>query len=151
VHTTFLDTFEYSPSAIEVLAPGLATTVQDLPGRNVGLGIPRGGPADMLSFQAANVLVGNTRSTEALEITMIGPKLLFHTDAVIAVTGATMKMTLDGNEVSQWTTLGVKKDQVLHIGTAVGGLCPRALNHSSQYSSATVSDPTSPSRVVSPT
>jgi urea carboxylase len=150
LHTTFLDSFEYSPSAIEVLFPGLATTVQDLPGRNVGLGIPRGGPADMLSFQAANILVGNTPSTEALEITMMGPKLLFHTDAIIAVTGAEMVTKLDGNDVSQWTTLRVKKGQTLHIGTAVGHCCPRALNHSSHHSSATVFDPTWPSRVDSP-
>lgn len=85
----------------------------------------------MLSFQAANILVGNTPSTEALEITMMGPKLLFHTDAVIAVTGAAMMTKLDGNEVSQWSTLKVKKGQILHIGTAVGHRCPRETAHTS--------------------
>lgn len=76
----------------------------------------------MLSFQAANILVGNDRFTEALEVTMMGPKLRFYTDAVIAVTGAEIAVTLDSVTVPQWTTLNVSKGQVLNTGTAVSEL-----------------------------
>ncbi|KAL7419000.1 hypothetical protein Q5752_006684 [Cryptotrichosporon argae] len=120
IHTTFLDTFAYAPSAFEVVSSGLSTTIQDLPGRFVGLGIPRGGPADALAFQAANALVGNARTTEALEITMMGPKLLFHTDAVVAVTGASVNVAIDGQAAEQWAALAVRAGQALSVGTTTG-------------------------------
>ena len=51
-------------SSLEVIAPGLHTTVQDL-GRigyqNVGL--PASGPLDRVSLRLANVLVGNPPGT----------------------------------------------------------------------------------------
>ena len=45
---------------IEVLKPGLQTTVQDSgrPG-HLGQGIPPAGPQDHYSFKAASLLVGN--------------------------------------------------------------------------------------------
>lgn len=122
VTTTWCSRFAYKPKAIEVLAPGISTTVQDLPGRRVGLGIPRSGAADMLSFQAANLLVGNKPNVEGLECTMQGPKLLFHVNSVIAVCGADMKTTVDGVEVPQWTTLNVKAGQTVQVGLASGGV-----------------------------
>lgn len=122
ITTTWCSRFEWKPPAIEVLAPGISTTVQDLPGRRCGLGIPRGGPADMLSFQAANILVGNDRFTEGLEATMSGPKLLFHVDSVVAVCGADMKVTIDGKEQPQWTTLPIRAGQTLQVGMATGGV-----------------------------
>ncbi|KIR97121.1 urea carboxylase [Cryptococcus deuterogattii 2001/935-1] len=118
IHTTFLDTFPYSPSAIEVLAPGFSTTVQDLPGRFVGLGIPRGGAADMLALQAANILVGNDKTTEGLEMTMMGAKLLFHVSAIVAITGCETDVTLDEEKVEMWSSLGIKAGQTLRVGNA---------------------------------
>ena len=53
----------------EVVAPGLETSVQELPGR-LGYweqGFPPSGPADVWSFRLANLLVGNPRDTAALE------------------------------------------------------------------------------------
>lgn len=122
VTTTWCSRFKWKPNAIEVITPGISTTVQDLPGRRVGLGLPRGGPADMLSFQAANLLVGNDRYTEGLEATMQGPKLLFHVDSVVAVTGTDMKLTLDGKGAPMWTTLFVKAGQTLVVGMATGNI-----------------------------
>lgn len=116
VTTTWCSRFAYHPPAIEVLTPGISTSVQDMPGRHIGLGFPRAGPADQLSFQAANLLVGNPTTTEGLEVTMSGPKLLFHVDSVIAVTGADMKVTIDKKEVPMWTTLPIKAGQTLAVG-----------------------------------
>lgn len=128
IHTTYLDSFSYAPTAMEVLSAGLSTTIQDLPGRFAGLGIPRGGPADMLSFQVANLLVGNQRFTEALESTMFGPKLLFHTGAIIAVTGSPAKVTLDEQVVAMNATLRVLPGQIIHIGATVSHYEPSRLN-----------------------
>ncbi|GMK58548.1 hypothetical protein CspeluHIS016_0505800 [Cutaneotrichosporon spelunceum] len=122
ITTTWCSRFKWRPNAVEVLTPGISTTVQDLPGRRVGLGLPRGGPGDMLSFQAANLLAGNDRYTEALECTVQGPKLRFHVDSVVAVAGADMKVTINGKEAPQWTTLFIKAGETLSVGMVAGGL-----------------------------
>jgi antagonist of KipI len=74
---------------ISVLRPGLLTTVQD-PGR-VGfqhLGVVPGGPMDPVSLALANALVGNPPDAAALEITILGPELVFAEDTLVALTGA---------------------------------------------------------------
>jgi urea carboxylase len=43
--TNFLTDFVFSPTAIDVISPGVYTTVQDYPGRpTAGRGIPQAGP-----------------------------------------------------------------------------------------------------------
>ena len=43
--TNFLADFEFTPVAIDVISPGLYTTIQDYPGRpTAGRGIPQAGP-----------------------------------------------------------------------------------------------------------
>ena len=72
--------------AIKVLQAGLATTVQDA-GRMgyYHLGIPLSGALDQYSYRAANLLLGNPEDAAALEMTMLGPKLEFTQDALIAL------------------------------------------------------------------
>ena len=68
--------------AIKVLAPGLATTVQDLgrPGY-YHIGIPISGGMDRLSLRCANLLVGNAEGAAVLEAVFLGPELEFTSDA----------------------------------------------------------------------
>ncbi len=108
---------------IEVIAPGLETSVQDLPGR-VGYweqGFPPSGPMDRWSFRLANVLVGNAPEAAALECQFLGPTLRFDAPARVAVTGADMRPTLDGAQVPLWTTIAVSAGQVLALGPALTG------------------------------
>ena len=74
---------------IEVLAPGLMTTVQDRgrPGW-AHIGVPPSGALDPQALERGNRLVGNDRAAAALEVTLIGPKLRFGEAALVAVTGA---------------------------------------------------------------
>ncbi|KAI0706706.1 carbamoyl-phosphate synthase L chain, ATP binding domain-containing protein [Earliella scabrosa] len=97
--TTFLESFSYTPRAFTVLSGGIETTVQDCLGRRIGLGMPRSGPMDAFAFRMANVLVGNGPGTEGLEMTLTGFRLLFHSPAVVAVTGAPARVAVDGVEV----------------------------------------------------
>lgn len=60
---------------------------------------------------------------EVLEITLSGPELLFTTAAVVAVCGAPMPVTIDGQEKSMWSTLVIKAGQKLKIGAAFDGGC----------------------------
>ena len=122
--TKFLTSFKYSPKAIEVVSGGAYTTVQDYPGRpTMGRGFPHAGPMDPLAFQVANLLVGNESGTEGLEITLDGPELRFHSEAVIALCGAAMELHLDGMEKTMWTRITVLSGQKLKIGKTTGGGC----------------------------
>ncbi len=74
---------------LEVLTPGLLTTVQDL-GRPaaVRFGVPPGGACDPRSLAVANLLLGNPAGAAALELTAVGPELVATEACVIALAGA---------------------------------------------------------------
>ena len=57
----------------------------------------------------------------ALECAFIGPVLRFERDMVIALTGADMKATLDGDAVPLWESVRVRTGQTLALGSAVTG------------------------------
>ena len=100
--------------AIEVLKPGLATTVQDLgrPGY-YHLGIPVSGGVDTYALTAANLLVGNAAGDAVLEAVFMGPELKFDADALVAVTGAELPPKVDGVVQPTWTAFTVKAGQTL--------------------------------------
>ena len=76
--TRFLDTLPFAPHALEVVAPGMNTTIQDFPGRTGywHIGVPPSGPMDSFAFRVANALVGNGEGAAALEVTLSGARLL---------------------------------------------------------------------------
>jgi antagonist of KipI len=82
---------------IEVLVPGLLTSVQDAVGRRDWrhLGVPAGGAADAWSARLANRLVGNPDDAPLLEITVLGPTLRALDPATVARVGA-IEATVDG-------------------------------------------------------
>jgi biotin-dependent carboxylase-like uncharacterized protein len=100
--------------AVRVIAPGLATTVQDLgrPGY-YHLGIPLSGGMDRLALRVANLLVGNDEGAAALEIVFMGPELEFRRDATVAVTGAELTPKVDGVARETWTSFRVRSGEVL--------------------------------------
>ena len=94
--------------AIEVIEPGLFTTVQDR-GRHgfQRFGVPVSGAMDQFALRAANLLAGNDENAAALEMTVIGPTLEFKGDAVVAVTGADLSAMLDGSPMPRWEAVNV--------------------------------------------
>ena len=93
-------------SDLVVVEPGLLTTIQDL-GRfgHQRVGVPPSGPMDRAAFLVANRLVGNPDAAAALECTIKGPRLEVRQAAVIAVTGAPMGFTVNGQEAPSWTAV----------------------------------------------
>jgi antagonist of KipI len=74
---------------IQVLQPGMFTTVQDLGRYGYGpLGVSPSGAADPISLRIGNLLVGNPESAPALEMTLLGGKFLFPEGALVALTGS---------------------------------------------------------------
>ena len=108
---------------LEVIKPGLETSIQDWPGRYgyLNVGFPWSGPMDSWSFRLANCLVGNAPGDGALECQFIGPTLKFQRAAVIALTGAEMQAKLDGNLLSLWASVAVAAGQTLAFGSARSG------------------------------
>jgi urea carboxylase len=108
-----------SVSAIEVLAPGTLTTVQDWPGRRGfwHVGVPPSGPMDDRSLRLGNMLLGNDAGAAGLEVTLSGPALRFDAPTAVAVTGAPVAVELDGAPVEQWAPLEVPAGGVLRLST----------------------------------
>ena len=112
--TRILAGFSYQPATIDVLEPGVQSTVQDWPGRRGywDIGVPPSGPMDALSHRLANRLVGNHEQLAALELTAAGPTLKFNCAAVIALTGAAMSARLDGRPLAPWQAQAVAAGSV---------------------------------------
>ncbi|ENX58481.1 MULTISPECIES: urea carboxylase [Acinetobacter] len=116
--TRFLNHFEWKTQKIEVLQAGIQTAVQDVTGR-LGywdVGVPPSGAMDALSLNVANQLLGNAFNSSGLECTLLGPTLKFHCDSQIVITGGEMEASLDGQPVAMWSTVNVRKGQVLKCG-----------------------------------
>jgi biotin-dependent carboxylase-like uncharacterized protein len=108
--------------AIEVVKPGLGTSVQDLgrPGY-YHLGIPISGGMDRFALAAANLLVGNEEGAAVLEAVFMGPELRFTEALTVAVTGAELPPKLDGVAQPGWTAFRVKPGQTLSFGYLKSG------------------------------
>ena len=107
---------------IRVAKPGLATTVQDL-GRFgfAHLGLSPCGAADQISFRLANLLVGNSENSPALEMTLQGATLEFERPAVIAVTGAVCNCKIGSYRMPMFTAVEVPAGGVLQCSNSTGG------------------------------
>ena len=82
---------------LEVLEPGLLTTVQDA-GRPdwTHLGVPVGGACDRWSLAVANLVIGNDGAAAALEMTLVGPRLEIVADVIIGLAGADLGGVAEG-------------------------------------------------------
>ncbi len=99
-----------------VKSAGPFTTVQDL-GRYgyQKYGIPPSGAMDGFALQIANILSGNKRDEAGLEITFAGFTALFEGECKIAITGADLGATLNGESIELWRTIHVKNGDVLRF------------------------------------
>lgn len=107
----------------------MLTTVQDL-GRcgYMASGFQQSGAMDRFAAEAANLLVDNSEKDGVLEMTMLGVKVYFDEDNVIAITGAEFTPTVTDFETGEVTELPmnrairIKKGDVLDCGSAKSGL-----------------------------
>ena len=108
--------------AVNVITPGLSTTVQDL-GRPdfYHLGIPISGGMDRFALRAANMLVGNDEGAAVLEAVFLGPELEFTTAATVAITGGDLPPKLNGDARATWEAFPVKAGDRLSFGYLKSG------------------------------
>ncbi|GGN21181.1 5-oxoprolinase subunit C family protein [Halarchaeum nitratireducens] len=107
---------------IEIEAGGVASTVQD-DGRtgHYHIGVPPSGAMDSYAHALANHLVGNEESAATIEMTYQGITATFTEDAVIAVTGANMSPTIEGEPIGTWESVAVEAGDELDMGFATSG------------------------------
>jgi antagonist of KipI len=107
---------------IEVIKPGLLSTLQDS-GRHgfQHLGVLANGAMDIVAHRLANLLAQNEDDAATLELTLQGPHLKFHTDALIAITGAEMHATVDECRLPLWRPVWVRKGAELRFRFATRG------------------------------
>jgi KipI family sensor histidine kinase inhibitor len=105
-----------------VVSPGLFTSVQGTPRFGLGsCGVPAGGAMDSLSLAAANALVGNGPGAPALELTLAGPELELLADAVLAVAGAPLDVSLEGRSVPFGGVFRARTGERVRCGRTTGG------------------------------
>ncbi len=107
---------------LEVIHPGVLTTIQDR-GRYgyQQYGVSVSGAMDKYSLRLANILAGNDDGDAAMEITIVGPKLLVLHACRIAITGADLSPQMNGHPFSMWKSSEVQKGDVLSFGSAKSG------------------------------
>ncbi|MHC5349653.1 5-oxoprolinase subunit C family protein [Metapseudomonas furukawaii] len=93
---------------------GALATLQD--GGRSGvrhLGVTQGGSADWFSHHWANWLLGNERAAPVIEIVLGNFELLASQDACLALAGADLGATLDGEPLEPWRSFRIAKGQRL--------------------------------------
>ena len=122
VSTSALASVPHDTRSVRVLSGGLATTVQDYPGRRGywHVGVPPSGPMDCFAFRLGNRLLGNPEGTAGLEVTALGPTLLFNTAATVCLTGADCDARVDGVSIAKYTVTAVSPGQTLKLGRVSG-------------------------------
>lgn len=103
--------------SVEVVEPGVLTTVQDPFGRRDWrhVGVPVGGAADSWSARLANRLVGDHDNAALLELTLAGPTLRFTDSALVALVGE-MAAFIDDLPLPPGAARTVRAGAVVRIG-----------------------------------
>lgn len=107
---------------IDVIHPGLLTTIQDDGRRGVSFfGIPRAGHMDPGAAHEANAIVGNDANAPLVECNLLPPQLHFNHDTVVGVAGADMRWTVDDEPLARGVATRVAAGSVLTGSYAVDG------------------------------
>ena len=122
ISTRALAEVPFASRSVRVLTGGLATTVQDFPGR-LGfwhVGVPPSGPMDALAFRLGNRLLGNAADAAGLEITVLGVTLAFDESTTVCVTGADCGALLDEQAIPSYAPIVVSAGQRLKLSRVQG-------------------------------
>lgn len=107
---------------IKVIEPGILTTIQDLGRKGFQqYGVVEGGVMDEVAVRLANIMVGNSEDEAVLELTVIGPSLIFEEDYLISICGADLSAKVDNVAVPLWRPVLVRKGSHLTFGRPKNG------------------------------
>ncbi len=108
--------------SIEILSPGLQTTVQDLGRFGFGrYGVAPSGALDSFALRIGNLLADNPENQACLETTLMGLRIKALTDVLIAVTGANLQPRVDKLPLEMWCSHILKKGEILSFNGPSSG------------------------------
>jgi len=109
-------------AVVHVVKPGLLTTVQDR-GRCgfQALGVSVAGPMDPTSHRLANAMAGNLGDAATLEVTSVGPELVFEDERLVAIAGALFEMSVDREPAPSTGSFVVAAGAALRFGRRLRG------------------------------
>ena len=102
---------------------GPLVTFQDIgrPG-NMRYGVSASGPMDIVSFEAANAVLGNDTKQTAIEISLGGLILQCREGSItLAITGGDFLIEYQGQKISSWTVLTIQKGERLSVRAGKSG------------------------------
>lgn len=108
--------------SFKVIKPGMLSTFQD--GGRWGyqsLGVSVCGAMDLVSHHLANLIVGNSTDMATLEITLMGPTLVFNQACCVCLTGADMQAKLNNKPVARFRPIVIKAGETLTMPLAKEG------------------------------
>jgi len=110
-------------AVLEVLAPGLQTSVQDLGRRGYArYGVAASGALDTFALRAANLLVGNHQGAACLETMLLGLRVRALCDVVVAVTGADLQPFRGQRPFPMWQSRILRRGEDLAFKGPRSGL-----------------------------
>lgn len=108
---------------LRVISPGILSLLQDAGRFGKGqLGLTQGGPVDGHSFRWANMLVGNPINSTLIEHSAGGLILQAQSTCTVAVTGATLPLSLNGQAIPCWQAIPLQAGDELALGSFSRGL-----------------------------
>lgn len=109
--------------AFKVINAGPLASLQDAGRFGVRhLGITQGGAVDLHAWAWGNYLAGNAWGASALEVTLGSLSLEATTDLSLALTGADLGTTVDGDSIQSWAAFQMRAGQVLAFASPRNGL-----------------------------
>lgn len=114
------------PAALEVVAAGALSSIQDLgrPGLR-RLGVPRSGALDPVALRLANAVAGNAEEEAALEFLLVGPTLRAAGGAVRLGLAGDVEAVVQASEgeraVGSWRSVTLRPGESLQVGPTSGG------------------------------
>ena len=108
--------------SFKVIKPGMLSTFQD--GGRWGyqsLGVSVCGAMDLVSHHLANLIVGNSTDVATIEVTLMGPTLVFNQACCVCLTGADMQAKLNNKPVARFRPIVIKAGETLTMPLAKEG------------------------------
>ena len=112
-------------AVLEVIDPGILSTVQDLGRHGYGhLGVPNSGACDRWGLAVANVLLGNDPFAAALEMTLVGPTMRVRGACAIGLGGADLGAVVlrTGDHIAPGMTHNLHDGDVIQFPGGPGGM-----------------------------
>ena len=109
-------------SGLKVIHPGINSHIQDR-GRFGfhDIGLTTGGPLDFSSFCWANKLCNNYGAETCIEVLVGGLVLESQVSTQIAVTGATLPLSINQQQVDCWRSHSIQPGDRIELGYSTAG------------------------------